>query len=92
MPKLAPVVLDTKESEGLPSIGDGDAAKPLAAGRSISIRVCQRQQRPDHSHLYTNRNAKMVRAGISADDAGGGDEHAVESVPYTGHRDGAGCV
>jgi SSS family solute:Na+ symporter len=37
MPKLAPVVLDAKESEGLPSIGEGDAAKPLAAGRSISI-------------------------------------------------------
>jgi SSS family solute:Na+ symporter len=36
-PKLIPVVLDAKESEGLPSVGEGDAAKPLAAGRSISI-------------------------------------------------------
>lgn len=36
-PKLVPVVLDAKESVGLPSIGEGDAAKPLAAGRSISI-------------------------------------------------------
>jgi SSS family solute:Na+ symporter len=36
-PKLVPVVLDAKESEGLPAIGEGDAAKPLVAGRSISI-------------------------------------------------------
>jgi SSS family solute:Na+ symporter len=36
-PKLVPVVLDAKESEGLPVIGEGDTAKPMVAGRSISI-------------------------------------------------------
>ncbi|MDO8303092.1 MAG: sodium:solute symporter family protein [Sedimentisphaerales bacterium] len=36
-PKIVPVVLDAKESVGLPAIGAGEAAKPLVAGRSISI-------------------------------------------------------